>query len=1035
MTEMGTDEPGTLWWTRGLSRAERLPLPAQLPLGEAELTKRWAADYAGPAEFAARLAELGLTEPQLAALAAEPAEQLAARVAVPSWAAFTEQVLAAAPERVAAPAEELDWATGFALVLAPFTALAADRLPAGPELAELVDLAAVRACFTEQLTAALVRTARRTLVLELNVARVTGRLDGDTPARRFADFTRRSAERPALRALLTEYPVLARLLAQTCEQGAAAWTELLGRLAADRTELVAGLLPGGDPGRLVSVETGRGDRHDHGRTVALLRFEHGAELVYKPRPVELHARFNETLAWLGAKLPDLQPRALAVLARDGYGWVEFATAAPCRNRAEVRRFYRRLGALLALVHTLGGTDLHYENLLACADQPVLVDLETLCHPALVRPRVAAEDPALGALEDSVRRTALLPVLRYGADGVLDLSGLGGDKGVTLPVQVADWAGAATDEMHLVRTAGVSRGGANRPRLDGVDADPARHTDALLGGYRAGYQAIAAHRAELAELLTRFADCPTRVLVRDTARYATLLDESCHPDALREGLDRDHLLDTLWRESAHNPAQRPLVGAELAELWRGDVPLVTARAGRTGLRIGGFVTAAPVLGSGLDWAEQRLERMGGTDRFDQEWVIQAALAVRDGDTAPGAPAAEPGPGVATVPDPERLLAAACAIADRILAAGHDDGRRVNWLGLEPLDERNWALLPLGAGLPHGYCGTALFLAQLAALTGVPRYATQARRALAPVPALLNALAAHPQQLPEIGAGFAGLGGISYALGQLAVLLDDRTIADWLGLAVRLTELAGAGAAGSGGVLEGDAGALAALVAVHADGGPDHALTVAGAFADRLLTQPREAFGHGLREGDAGAGLALLRFASAGGGPEYARAGLDRLRAAARQADRSPVDAGAHRTGTGWCDPLDGVALAIADSGAHRTDPELAALLDRALRRAARRPIAADHSLCHGEAGTLDLLLSGAADGPLTTALHTRAGTLLACLDRFGPRCGTPEGLSSPGLLSGLAGIGHQLLRLGFRPRIPSVLLLQPATPAPPGGRHD
>ncbi|WP_146259150.1 type 2 lanthipeptide synthetase LanM family protein [Streptomyces tateyamensis] len=1035
MTEMGTDEPGTHWWTRGLSRAERLPLPTQPTLGAAELTKRWAADYAGPAEFAARLAELGLTEPQLAALAAEPAAELAARVAVPSWADYAEQALAAAPERVAEPGAELDWATGFAQVLAPFTELAAERLPLPVRPAGLVDPVALRDCFTRQLSAALVRIARRTLVLELNVARVTERLQGDTPTHRFADFVRRSAERRALRALLTEYPVLARLLAQTCEQSLAAWTELLERLADDRADLVAALWPGQDPGRLVGVDTGRGDRHGHGRTVALLRFEHGAELVYKPRPLELHARFNETLDWLGDKLPELAPRTLAVLTRDGYGWVEFATAAPCADPAEVRRFYHRLGALLALVHTLGGTDLHFENLLACGDQPVLVDLETLCHPALVRPRPAADDPAMGALEDSVRRTALLPVLSYGAEGAMDLSGLGGDKGVPLPVQVADWAGAATDEMHLVRTAAVSRGGANRPRLDGADVDPARHTAALLGGYRAGYAAIVTHRGELAALLTGFADCPTRVLVRDTARYATLLDESCHPDVLREALERDHLLDTLWRESAHHPVQRLLVGAELAELWRGDVPLFGATAGRAGLRIGELATSAPVLGSGLDWARRRLGRMGGTDRFDQEWVIQAALAVRDGDTAPGAPAAEPGPGVATVPDPERLLAAACAIADRILAAGHDDGRRVNWLGLEPLDEKHWALLPLGAGLPHGYCGTALFLAELASLTGVPRYAALARRALAPVPALLNALAGYPAQLPQVGAGFAGLGGISYALSRLAVLLEDRTIADWLGLAVQLTELAGAGAAEHAGLLEGDAGALAALLAVHAGGGPEHALTAARPFAERLLTAPQSAFGAGLHEGGAGAGLALLRYAAAGGGAQYHRAGLELLRTAALQADQAPAALGAHRTGTGWCDPLDGAALAVAGSGAQHDDPELAAVLERALRRAARRPIAADHSLCHGEAGTLDLLLTGAADGPLTAALHARAGTLLACLDRFGPRCGTPEGLSSPGLLTGLAGIGHQLLRLGFRPRIPSVLLLQPATPASPGGRHE
>jgi lantibiotic modifying enzyme len=53
-----------------------------------------------------------------------------------------------------------------------------------------------------------------------------------------------------------------------------------------------------------------------------------------------------------------------------------------------------------------------------------------------------------------------------------------------------------------------------------------------------------------------------------------------------------------------------------------------------------------------------------------------------------------------------------------------------------------------------------------------------------------------------------------------------------------------------------------------------------------------------------------------------------------------------------------------------------------------------------------------------------------LDRFeaaGPVCGTPGAISTPGLMVGLAGIGHGLLRLGFPDLVPSVLLLDPPAP--------
>ncbi|MDV9202269.1 hypothetical protein, partial [Streptomyces sp. Wh19] len=63
---------------------------------------------------------------------------------------------------------------------------------------------------------------------------------------------------------------------------------------------------------------------------------------------------------------------------------------------------------------------------------------------------------------------------------------------------------------------------------------------------------------------------------------------------------------------------------------------------------------------------------------------------------------------------------------------------------------------------------------------------------------------------------------------------------------------------------------------------------------------------------------------------------------------------------------------------------------------------------------------------------RAGALLAAADRTKPRCGTPGQVSHPGLLTGLAGIGHGLLRAGFPDRVPSMLLLAgPTMSAAPG----
>src|SRR5690349_21657060 len=84
MTDTGATEDGrqpeALWWVRGITLAERLPFTGQLPSATGDLTKQWRADYAHPAQFAARLADLGLPEDGLRALLAEPPEALAGRL-------------------------------------------------------------------------------------------------------------------------------------------------------------------------------------------------------------------------------------------------------------------------------------------------------------------------------------------------------------------------------------------------------------------------------------------------------------------------------------------------------------------------------------------------------------------------------------------------------------------------------------------------------------------------------------------------------------------------------------------------------------------------------------------------------------------------------------------------------------------------------------------------------------------------------------------------------------------------------------------
>ncbi|WP_327028809.1 type 2 lanthipeptide synthetase LanM family protein [Micromonospora sp. NBC_01740] len=1020
------------WWASGLALHERAPgapgrRSADAPHDADDAGRRldrWR-DGHGPG-LGARLAEVGLDEAGLRDLLAEDRAALAARTTRPAWAETVEAALAAAAasrrsaeeadwrsaeEADWRSAEEADWRGALTAPLQPFVAIAADRFFVGARriaTERTVDLAALTDRFAAALGRRLLAVAARTLVSELHRRRAAGRLAGADGRARFADFVAQLCDPAGLAELVDRYPVLARLLAQAATAAARSGLELLTRFVADREDLVGTLLGGDDPGPLVAVDSNLGDAHTGGRTTSVLRFADGRRVVYKPRDLASQVSFTGFVDWLEQRAPGLGLRGVAALTRPGYGWSAYVDATALRHPGQADGFYRRQGALVALLHALHATDMHYENLIAAGDTPVVVDTETLFHPALGEP-VGTGDPAADLLTASVHRTGLIPVIVVGDQGAMDLSGVGGDRGGTAPVSALDWADPGTDRMRLTRRAVDFAGGRNRPRVGDALVDPGAHEPALRAGFRQAYETIRAHRREFTELVASCADVPVRLVARPTSAYHTLLTETTHPDVLGDALERDRAFGVLWSSVAGHPFLAQFPRHEVAALWAGDVPLFEGTPGSRTVRVAGDGEPLPVplARCGLDAALGKIAALGEADRRHQEWIVAATLATRrpvDGRHA-AAPTSRSVADAAA--SPERLLATACALADEIQTRSVTGADRVNWLGLELVDDRQWLVLPMGAGLANGHLGVALFLGQLAAVTGTARYAELAHRAVAGVPGLFQLLDARPDLVAAIGpGGLYGLGGIAYGLARLSTLLADPELA---GQARAAVDLATAASAGSAAVAwaDGGAGCLAAMDAVHAELGHAPAASLARGWADRLvdaIERDELPTGVGFADGVAGIGWALGRHARTGGA-RYARAGRRALR-------RAGTPGGDGATGYGWCRGAAGLTLAH-----HALAP------DEAVRLLTDRPLLDDLSLCHGELGVAEA--TGVLDGG---AARRRAGRILDAVDRYGASCGTPGNVPTPGLLTGLAGIGYGLLRLSGAGPVPSVLLLEP-TPEP------
>jgi type 2 lantibiotic biosynthesis protein LanM len=748
---------------------------------------------------------------------------------------------------------------------------------------------------------------------------------------------------------------------------------------------------------------------------------------------------------------------LTILDRGDHGWMEFVTAHGCDSEDQVRRFYERQGGYLALLYALEATDFHHENLLAAGEHPVLLDLEALFHP-----RVGGEDLKQGdelagsTLNCSVLRTGLLPqrVWSNAERGGIDLSGLGAPGGQLTPFSVPQMENVGTDEMRLRRKHLVMPEAENRPSLQGRDVNVLDHAGAIVAGFTGVYRLFLAHRDDLLAEggpLARFARDEVRVIVRATQTYATLLHESFHPDLLRDALDRDRCLDHLWVQVEYLPHLARLLPAERADLLEGDMPLFTTRPDCRDLwssaktRIADFFDE-----TGMDLVRRRVRQLDDGDLTKQLWIIRASLATLRTDTdspeGPGYELTEP----RTVADPERLLAAARAAGDRLeelaLRGAHD----VSWVGLTLAPDRRWSLTPLGPDLYDGLSGVVLFLAYLGDVTGEQRYTALARAALA----TLRRQVERSRSSPNPVGAFSGWGGVIHCLTHLAALWHDAAL---LHEATAVVELLPDLIARDEqvDVISGSAGCLGALLGLYQRAPAAATLAAAVQCGDRLLaraqpqaqgvgwlspvaSKPLAGFSHGA----AGIAWALLELAALTSAERFrttALAGIAYERSLfSAQAEnwhdlRDPETAGRLRDDsreqfmTAWCHGAPGIGLARLRSLAHLDDGATRAEIDAALRTTLAQGFGGGHCLCHGDLGNLELFLQARetlGDARLASWLGRGAAGVLESIERHGWRCGVPLGVESPGLMTGLAGIGYGLLRLAEPARVPSVLTLEP-----------
>lgn len=871
--------------------------------------------------------------------------------------------------------------------------------------------------------------------------------------------------------LFEKYSVLGRLAATSIDFWVESTAELFNRLLRDWSKIEEQFSPHKSLKKVVDIAAGLSDKHKRGRSVAILTFDTGLKLVYKPKNIGLEVAFGELLKWCNEQEINLDFKFPEVLNCSTHGWSQYIESLPCDTEEEVKKFYKRSGMLMCLIYILQGTDCHYENLIASGEYPVLVDMETLLHPQIRRVETLSVDTSTQLsqkLANSVLRTALLPqkALLIADDMLsIDYSGLGKVEEQTVSSPV--WKHINTDGMTVKYDKINLTHEKNVPILKDVSVAPKQFIDDILTGFEGMYIWLMEHREVLLSTdspLMSFANQECRLVFRNTRTYAAILANSCQPELMEFGMARSVELDVLSRgflTSANKPHFYSILATEREAMEQLDIPLLTANTSSVDIQLSSDTVILNFCEkTAFEGVLSLVESLNKADLMFQKQVIYLSLASRFLE--------EPWQEKSDATVDEHLNNSVNTITTNILleeaikigqilqmqAIAESSDKNMAWLGIGYThNSQSFYIQETGVNLYDGGVGISLFLAALNKVTGDSQWRDISLLSL-------QTLRQGIQQLTvEIGEKWAkqlgigggdGLASLIYGLVRISQLLDEpsllqdaRTIMKLITPELITSDQIFDVVGGSAGTILG----LLALLEVEDEQIPSPALELAIACGEHLLENQKGNKDEprawktwrgtqltGFSQGAAGISYALLRLYAVTKDRRWLEAAQEGI--AYEQTMFSPdfqnwCDRRFDETKfqVSWAHGAPGIALArlgglsVLDTDVIREEIAIA------LATTQKSMIWGFDSLCWGNFGRIETLLVAAqtlnSSDFLTVAHQATAMVLRNAGNRGGFALfdSASSIVTNPGFFHGLSGIGYEVLRIAYPHQLPSILLWQ------------
>lgn len=572
----------------------------------------------------------------------------------------------------------------------------------------------------------------KTLIFEMDVCKKLEELKGETPEEEYECYLNKFLkDKEYVKELFSVYPVLLRILFETIQVITNNYIEILQHLETDKEDIIRKLLDGRRFDEIKYMSGSLSDSHKGAKGVYHITLDNGIKIIYKPHTLECEINYQKMLQEVMDEC-GLEMRKYAIISRENYGWCQFVNYNTCKNEEELERYYKRIGIIICINYILRTNDLHYENIIASGEYPIIVDLETIMTNKHIKNDDSATEIIQEMLTDSVLNSGILPHYIWNAPGKIgiNISALSGGEGQTCPIQVAKIVDSKTSNMHIEYEYPKSFGKNNLATINGEFIDPHVFKDSIAEGFSACYRYIVNHIDYVQNFLGKFRYADARYLIRDTQQYSLLLRASYHPTLLQSAADRELFFYSLFKHvDLDDSYRKETTNYEIKDMVLGDIPFFYFKTTGTSL----FSSQGDEIKNffytdSYSRVIKKLKIMSDEDCDKQKLYILLTLSkttmverlIHENQRNMWKHYIN----TISISPEESYLEGAKLIADSIIekAVFNKEKTDVNWIGISLGNEEEgiWDIEPLGMYLYDGIAGIAVFFKRLCFLTHEKEY---------------------------------------------------------------------------------------------------------------------------------------------------------------------------------------------------------------------------------------------------------------------------------------------------------------------------